>query len=105
VGALEGGQLKEATYVTPGNGNLGVLANPPHPNAVKVYLNYLLSAEGQLAWSRATGFPSLRRDIPADHVLPVYVLKDGVPYMDAYSDSYAPKAAEVTAFMETVLRR
>lgn len=105
VGTLEGSQLKETTYITPGAGNLAVLANPPHPNAVKVYLNYLLSAEGQLAWSRATNFPSLRRDIPTDHVQQVYVLKDGVSYMGAYSDSYAPKAAEVSAFMETVLRR
>jgi hypothetical protein len=37
--------------------------------------------------------------------VPHYVPKDGFPYMDAYSDSYAPRAEQVTAFMETVLRR
>jgi len=105
LGMLEGTRLAEATYITPGAGNLAVLANPPHPNAVKVYLNHLLSAEGQASWSRATGFPSLRRDVPTDHIPPVYVLKDGAQYMDAYSESYAPKAERVTAFMESVLRR
>jgi ABC-type Fe3+ transport system substrate-binding protein len=97
--------LREGTYLTPGNGNLAVLTNHPHPTALKVYLNWLLSAEGQTIWSRATSFPSLRRDIPMDHVQPHYLPKEGVQYMDAYSDSYAPRAEQVTAFMETVLRR
>jgi ABC-type glycerol-3-phosphate transport system substrate-binding protein len=97
--------LREGSYITPGNGNLAVLTNYPRPNALKVYLNWLLSPEGQLTWSRATGFPSQRRDVPTDHVLSVYVPKDGVPYMDGYSESYAPRAEQVSAFMETVLKR
>jgi iron(III) transport system substrate-binding protein len=105
MGALDAAQLKEGSYITPGNGNLAVLANPPRPNALKVYLNWLLSPEGQLTWSRAVGFPSQRRDVATDHVMSVYVPKDGVYYMDGYSESYAPRAEQVTAFMETVLRR
>ena len=45
-----------------------VLAGPPHPNALRVYLNWLLSREGQLAFSKATVVPSLRLDVPRDHL-------------------------------------
>jgi len=100
--ALDGAQLKEASVVTPGVGNLAVAANPPHPNATKVYLNHLLSAEGQLAWSKTTGFPSLRRDVPTDHLLPFYVPKDGVPYLDTYRDR-GPVADEMAAFLRTLI--
>ncbi|HZT07228.1 MAG TPA: hypothetical protein VFC51_09375 [Chloroflexota bacterium] len=32
------------------NGMLSVANNPPHPNAAKVFVNWLLSKEGQMAW-------------------------------------------------------
>ena len=32
------------------NNMLEVAKNPPHPNAVKVFVNWLLSREGQMAW-------------------------------------------------------
>jgi iron(III) transport system substrate-binding protein len=105
IESLDATQLREGSYLTPGNGNVAVLANPPRPNAAKVYLNWLLSADGQTTWSRATSFSSLRRDVPTDHVLPHYVPKEGFPYMDAYSDTYAPRAQQVMAFMDTLLRR
>jgi hypothetical protein len=68
-----------------------------------VYLNWLLSAEGQGIWSRAVHLPSLRRDVSKEHVPAVHVLKDGVQYMDAYSDNYSPRADQVSTFMEGAL--
>jgi iron(III) transport system substrate-binding protein len=103
--ALEGAQLKEASPVTPGVGNVAVLANPPHPNAAKVYLNHLLSREAQLAWSRVTGFPSVRQDVPTEHLLPFYVPRRGVPYFETYSDRLGPATEELAAFLRSVLPR
>jgi ABC-type Fe3+ transport system substrate-binding protein len=48
---------------------LSVLKNAPHPNAVKEYLNWALSREGQIAWaSNASVDSSSRRlDVPVFH--------------------------------------
>ena len=35
-----------------------VMVNAPHPNAAKVYLNWLLGKDGQTAWSTALNQPS-----------------------------------------------
>lgn len=44
--------------------------NAPHPNAGKLFINWFLSRDGQLVWSQGGGFPSMRKDVPQDHVHP-----------------------------------
>ena len=39
--------LKEGTYVSGGNGIVGIVKGAPHPNAAKLFFNWLLSREGQ----------------------------------------------------------
>jgi two-component system, OmpR family, sensor histidine kinase KdpD len=39
----------------------GLYKNAPHPNAAKLFLNWLLSQEGQIAWSSNIGNNSARR--------------------------------------------
>ena len=48
---------------------LSVLKNAPHPNAVKVYLNWALSKEGQIAWAQNASVDSSSRrlDVPVFH--------------------------------------
>ena len=48
---------------------LSVLKNAPHPNAVKVYLNWALSREGQIAWAQNASVDSSSRrlDVPVFH--------------------------------------
>jgi ABC-type Fe3+ transport system substrate-binding protein len=94
--------LQESTYITSGNGTVVVLKNPPHPNAVKVYLDYLLSHEGQLSWSKASGFPSLRQDVPRDHVLPILIPKEGVKYQENYTERYVRVREEVMSFLKGI---
>jgi len=64
--------------VATGFGTLSMPANPPHPNAAKVYVNWLLSKAGQISWEK-TGFDSRRTDIA--HVSPETVPKPGAPYV------------------------
>ena len=56
-------QLKEGTYGTGGSGNLAVIKNPAHPNATKVFVNWLLSREGQELVSKALGQATRRLDV------------------------------------------
>ncbi len=63
-------QLKEGSDTSPASGGLSIFNRPPHPNAAKVYINWLLSKEGQTIYARATGYISNRLDVPTDHALP-----------------------------------
>ncbi len=61
-------QLKEGGPLSPGPASLMLVNKAPHPNAAKVYINWILSKEGQTQFSRVTGISSLRNDIPQDHI-------------------------------------
>ena len=55
--------FKEGTYGTAGSGNLAIIKNHPHPNATKVFVNWLLSKEGQEVWTKSLSQPTRRRDV------------------------------------------
>ncbi|HEY1232627.1 MAG TPA: extracellular solute-binding protein [Candidatus Binatia bacterium] len=55
--------LKEGTYVSGGNGIVGMIKDAPHPNAAKVFLNWLLSREGQDLHGRTSQQPTRRLDV------------------------------------------
>jgi iron(III) transport system substrate-binding protein len=59
-------RLQEGSDVNPANGEVGLINRAPHPNAARVYLNWLLSKEGQTSWARGTGYVSSRLDVPTD---------------------------------------
>ena len=54
---------KEGLYVSGGYGHLTVLKNLPHPNATKVFVNWLLSRDGQEVFARGMGVGSRRLEI------------------------------------------
>jgi ABC-type Fe3+ transport system substrate-binding protein len=56
-------QLKDGIYPVTGSGALAVIKNPPHPNATKVFINWLLSKEGQETYQNAIGEPTRRLDV------------------------------------------
>lgn len=56
--------LKEGTSVNATNGTIAVPATVAHPNASKVFLNWLLTQEGQTVFTRGMGIPSMRTDVP-----------------------------------------
>lgn len=72
----------------------------PHPNAAKVYINWLLSQEGQTLYARASGFVSARLDVPTDHTFPWRVPRPGaIKTYDKRSDDAKPA---VHALLEEV---
>ena len=70
-------QLKEGTDVNPANGALALFNRAPHPNAAKIYINWLLGKEGQTVFARASGYVSGRLDVPNDHAEPWRVPQAG----------------------------
>jgi iron(III) transport system substrate-binding protein len=55
--------IKEGFYVSSGSGNVVLIKDAPHPNAVKVFINWLLSREGQTVFTKALGQPTRRLDV------------------------------------------
>jgi iron(III) transport system substrate-binding protein len=55
--------IKEGYYAGSGSGNLAIVKNAAHPNAAKVFVNWLLSKEGQSAVTKALGQPTRRFDV------------------------------------------
>jgi ABC-type Fe3+ transport system substrate-binding protein len=54
---------KEGVYVSGGYGHLMIFKKQPHPNATKVFVNWLLGREGQEIFSRGMGVGSRRLDV------------------------------------------
>lgn len=54
---------KEGLYATAGYGSLVILKNGPHPNATKVFVNWLLGKEGQEIFTRSMGEATRRLDV------------------------------------------
>jgi len=86
-------RLAEGTMFTSGFGNIGLLINPPHPNAAKLYVNWLLSRDGQAAITTASGQQSGRNDVPVDSV-PVPIRRDAKVkgFVEYYEDLVAGRA-------------
>jgi iron(III) transport system substrate-binding protein len=67
-------QWKESRAISSGNmGSIALLNQSPHPNAARVFVNWLLSPEGQTALQRSANTAnnseeSLRTDIPKDMI-------------------------------------
>jgi iron(III) transport system substrate-binding protein len=77
IAIVDARQLKEGADVSPANGSLALFNKAPHPNAAKVYINWLLSKEGQTVFARANGYISARLDVPTDHAEPWRVPQPG----------------------------
>jgi ABC-type Fe3+ transport system substrate-binding protein len=87
-------------------GTLSLLQNPPHPNAAKVFVNWLLSREGQTEVQKGrkgrprTGSNSLRIDIGKNNLPEEIQRKDGVDYFDADDDNNADRRPADKLFNE-----
>lgn len=97
--------LQEGGVISASNGTVMVPRNAPHPNAARVYLDYLFSREGQHVWSKATGLTSRRLDVPSDHIPEVLVPKEGVKYLEDYKEPFVVLRDEVVGFVNSVLSR
>jgi ABC-type Fe3+ transport system substrate-binding protein len=73
---------KEGVFATGGYGHLSIIKNPPHPNAAKVFVNWLLGRDGQEIFGRAMGVGSRRLDVETKWLkeFGVIAAKDGLTF-------------------------
>jgi iron(III) transport system substrate-binding protein len=103
IQVLSADDLAEGSYVAAGAGSVSVVNRPPHPNATKVFLNWLLSRDGQLAFSKGAGYPSRRTDVPTDHLPGIIAPKPGVQYQENYKQKFVELEAETQDFIKSIL--
>lgn len=93
---------KEGTYVTSSSANVAIVNKAPHPDAAKLFINWLLSKEGQTVLSPATSVHSARLDVPTAHLPSDRIRSPGVKYYSVISEEFynalpehARKATEI----------
>lgn len=69
------------------------LKNAANPNAGAVFINWLLSRNGQQVITKVLGEPSLRKDVPTTDLPDYIVPKAGVPYEDQYGADFLANQA------------
>ena len=80
--------MKEGDIMGGGSCCLAVVSKAPHPNAARLFVNWVLSREGQIAWQKYTEVNSLRVDIPKTDLPPEDVPQKGVNYFMLNSAKY-----------------
>jgi iron(III) transport system substrate-binding protein len=99
-------RLKEGGTLSSSGGTLSLLQNAPHPNAAKVFLNWLLSRDGQAVVQKGrkgrprTASNSLRIDIPKNDLPDEVQRREGVDYFDADDDNFADRRPADKLFNE-----
>ena len=78
------GAFKEGAGLVTQFGTLGLINRAPHPNAARVFINWLLSRKGQMTLQKVMlpTVDSLRIDIPKDDVPVLQRRFEGVKYLD-----------------------
>ncbi|MBI2935092.1 MAG: hypothetical protein HYY29_05940, partial [Chloroflexi bacterium] len=62
-----------------------------HPNAARVFVNWMLSKEGQTVFVKGVGTQSRRIDVTTEYTLPGRVAQPGVKYFATESEELAKK--------------
>ena len=104
VDILDPRRMKEAPVVETAASSFMLMDQPTDPNAAKLFLNWLMSREGQISFQKSQGSCDLARiDIPKDDVPPLSRRKDGVPYFRLWDTEWMD-VDEVQKFLDASLK-
>lgn len=93
------------TYIGASFGTAMLVNKAPHPNAATVFLNWLLTKDGQTLWSRAMNHVSRRLDVPTDHLFAYTIPKAGVKYWAGYSEKAQTRTPEEEKILKELFAR
>lgn len=96
-----------AGTVAVGNGLVGLFKDAPHPNAAKLFVNWLASKDGLEVYARAAKWPTTRTDIDEKDFVPVESIPQaGVDYFDLSDwELTVTKKEEIRLRMKELLGR
>ena len=77
----------------------------PHPAAATVFINWLLSRDGQTGWTRAVNDLSRRLDVPTDNVPSYRMIKPGVKYWRGYLEKNVPRSEEEEKLLKELFNK
>ncbi|MBI4332667.1 MAG: extracellular solute-binding protein [Chloroflexi bacterium] len=69
----------EGTFLSSGGGSIALMNRAPHPNAARLFINWLLTREGQDLWQKSAMQQSARVDLPPGFT--GTARKEGAAYM------------------------
>ncbi len=84
----------EGDYKTAGSGGLSLFNKAPHPNAAALFLNWLLTQEGQNVIAKAMPDQSKRRDVPDTYIDADRRMSPKITYLDGDQEEFIATAAE-----------
>jgi iron(III) transport system substrate-binding protein len=89
-----------------GFGTVGVWNKAPHPNAARVFVNWIASKEGMALYSQAQQQVPARTDIDASGwIAPYQVPKPGIKYLDTYDyDFEKNERIKIRDFLNKLLK-
>ncbi len=84
----------EGGYLTSGYGALSLINRAPHPNAAKVFINWMLTKEGQSAFAKGTGQPASRLDASTEGVWSNLIPVPGKKYVVSDDEEFVKRQPE-----------
>jgi iron(III) transport system substrate-binding protein len=93
------------TAISVSGGAVSLMNQAPHPNAARVFINWLLGKDGQTAFSTALLQASRRLDVPTDHLEPETLAKPGRKYWQSYLEEYQTQPPELASLLRDTFGR
>lgn len=76
------------TLTSTGSGNVALINRAPHPHAAGIFINWLLSHEGQTIYSLASENQSARLDVPTEHLPKKKIRDTAIKYVRTDTEEY-----------------
>lgn len=93
----------EGSWTTAGSGNMALINRAAHPNAARVFINWLLTQEGQSIFSKTYGAPSRRLDVTTEGLDPGMIIRPEVKYIVGDSEEILLETPETIDIARKIL--
>lgn len=93
----------EGVHTTHGVASVAMLKGAPHKNAAILFLNWLLTKDAQLVWSKAEFRQSMRKDVPTDHLDKNSTRQPGIKYFSTDDEEFMLKEPQFTELAREIL--
>ena len=98
--------LEGLAAVGAGTDPVAFLASAPHINSAKVFLNWILTREGQMAFQKLTKENSFRVDIPKEGIVdPALILDPKREYLFTGLEEYKNKINDFRPWLESLVQK